>query len=113
MKIRKSLIAVATAATVTAGLAAPTQAETHAPATQVQAAETPKTKSPLGSLDTIFENTPAWLRVPFCTAGTHIRHYLRPSWRSKLHGTVRQSSSLRRQCEQQHSGLFVPVTLTL
>lgn len=64
MKIRKSLIAVATAATVTAGLAAPTQAETHAPATQVQAAETPKTKSPLGSLDTIFENTPAWLRVP-------------------------------------------------
>ena len=64
MKIRKSLIAGVTVATVTAGLVAPAQAETHAPTTQVQAAETPKTKSPLGSLNTLFENTPAWLRVP-------------------------------------------------
>lgn len=64
MKIRKSLIAGVTAATVTAGLATPAQAETHTPTTQVQAAETPNTKSPLGSLDTIFGNTPAWLRFP-------------------------------------------------
>lgn len=64
MKIRKSLIAGVTAVTVTAGLAAPAQAENHTPTTQVQAAETPNTKSPLGSLNTIFENTPAWLRVP-------------------------------------------------
>lgn len=64
MKIRKSLIAGVTAATVTAGLAAPAQAETHTSTTQVQAAETPNTKSPLGSLDTIFENTPVWLRAP-------------------------------------------------
>ena len=64
MKIRKSLIAGVTAATVTACLATPAQAETHTPTTQVQAAETPNTKSPLGSLDIIFKNTPAWLRVP-------------------------------------------------
>ena len=64
MKIRKSLIAGVTAATVTACLAAPAQAETHTPTTQVQAAETPNTKSPIGSLNTIFENTPAWLSVP-------------------------------------------------
>lgn len=64
MKIHKSLIAGVTAVTVTAGLAAPAQAENHTPTTQVQAAETPNTKSPLGSLDTIFENTPAWLSVP-------------------------------------------------
>lgn len=64
MKIRKSLIAGVTAVTVTAGLAAPAQAENHTPTTQVQAAETPNTKSPIGSLNTIFENTPAWLRFP-------------------------------------------------
>ena len=64
MKIRKSLIAGVTAATVTAGLAAPAQAETHTPTAQVQAAETPNTKSPISSLNTIFDNTPAWLRVP-------------------------------------------------
>ncbi|WP_293790853.1 hypothetical protein [uncultured Corynebacterium sp.] len=64
MKIRKSLIAGVTAATVTACLAAPAQAETHTPTTQVQAAETPNTKSPLGSVNTIWENTPAWLRLP-------------------------------------------------
>ena len=64
MKIHKSLIAGVTAVTVTAGLAAPAQAENHTPTTQVQAAETPNTKSPLGSLNTIFENTPAWLRFP-------------------------------------------------
>lgn len=64
MKIRKSLIAGVTAVTVTAGLAAPAQAENHTPTTQVQAAETPNTKSPLGSLNTIFENTPAWLSFP-------------------------------------------------
>ena len=64
MKIRKSLIAGVTAVTVTAGLAAPAQAETHTPTTQVQAAETPNTKSPIGSLNTIWENTPAWLRFP-------------------------------------------------
>ena len=58
MKIRKSLIVGITAATVTAGLATPAQAETHTPTTQVQAAETPNTKSPIGSLNTIFENTP-------------------------------------------------------
>ena len=64
MKIRKSLIAGVTAATVTTGVATPAQAESHTPTTQVKAAETPNTKSPLGSLNTIFENTPAWLRVP-------------------------------------------------
>lgn len=64
MKIRKSLIAGVTAATVTACLATPAQAETHTPTTQVQAAETPNTKSPLGSVNTIWENTPAWLRLP-------------------------------------------------
>lgn len=98
MKIRKSLIAGVTAATVTACLAAPAQAETHTPTTQVQAAETPNTKSPLGSVNTIWENTPAWLRLPpLCTAGTHLGRYLQPSWPSELHRAIRQSFSLRRQ----------------
>lgn len=62
MKIRKSLIAGITAASLSAGFAVPAQADTS---THIQAAqEAPKTASPMGSINSIWNATPNWLRIP-------------------------------------------------